>query len=94
MTEKQLQAAVLKLAKLRGWMAYHTYDSRKSQAGFPDLVLVRPPDLLFVELKSEKGVVSLAQEDWLLRLQNASVMRTRLWRPRDWTSGLIERTLI
>lgn len=93
MTERQLQDAVLRLARLGGWLAYHTHDSRRSQPGFPDLVLIRPPDLLFVELKSATGVVTLAQEDWLLRLQNARHVRTRLWRPTDWTSGLIERTL-
>ena len=94
MTERQLQEAVLKLARLRGWLCYHTHDSRRSQPGFPDLVLVRPPDVLFVELKSAKGVVSLAQEDWLLRLQHSKHVRTELWRPKDWTSGQIEKVLI
>ena len=41
MTEKQWQALVQETAQLAGWMAYHTYDSRRSAAGFPDLVLAR-----------------------------------------------------
>ena len=41
MNEAELQRNVLSLAAMTGWLAYHTYDSRRSQAGFPDLVLVR-----------------------------------------------------
>src|SRR5688572_19177552 len=40
-TERAFQAQVVKYARLMGWTAYHTHDSRRSQAGFPDLVLVR-----------------------------------------------------
>ena len=36
-TEKGFQAAVVELARLRGWLVYHTYDSRRSAKGFPDL---------------------------------------------------------
>ena len=39
--EKQVQSAILDVARLLGWRVYHTFDSRKSEAGFPDLVLVR-----------------------------------------------------
>ena len=41
MTEKKFQAAVLQIANMYGWLAYHTHDSRRSAPGFPDLVLVR-----------------------------------------------------
>jgi hypothetical protein len=50
-SEEELQANVLRTAGLLGWRYYHTRDSRKSAGGFPDLVLVRPPRLVFVELK-------------------------------------------
>ena len=63
MTEKELQAAVIELCKLFGWAYYHTYNSRRSVAGFPDLVLVRDR-IIFVELKSEKGRLSEAQAVW------------------------------
>lgn len=39
--ERDFQAAVMELARLLGWRVYHTWDSRKSEPGFPDLVLVR-----------------------------------------------------
>ena len=71
-TEKQFQAAVVKLAKLRGWLCYHTYDSRRSSPGFPDLVLVREGAVLFCELKSENGKVSEHQQVWLDALRKAA----------------------
>jgi hypothetical protein len=68
LTEKEWQAQVLDLARLYGWRhAYHTFDSRRSASGFPDLVLVRER-ALFAELKSKSGKVSAAQADWLAAL--------------------------
>jgi hypothetical protein len=51
MTEKQLQGAVVELAKRLGYLVYHTFDSRRSNPGWPDLVLCKPPRLIFAELK-------------------------------------------
>ncbi len=39
--EKQLQAQIVKTAGELGWKAYHSYFSDRSEAGWPDLVLVR-----------------------------------------------------
>jgi len=64
-SEKEWQSTVLDLATLGGWRSYHTFDSRRSAAGFPDLVLVRPPELIFAELKAEKGRTTPEQEAWL-----------------------------
>ena len=64
-TEAQLQDA-LRVAALRcGWFAYHTFDSRRSDPGFPDLVLVKNGVLLFFELKQQKGRVSVHQQAWI-----------------------------
>ena len=90
-SEKQFQAQVLQLAKLSGWLTYHTHDSRRSQAGFPDLVLVRPPAILFAELKSETGRVRPEQAAWLEALGGCRTVGARLWRPGDWPE--IEETL-
>ena len=38
MTEKQFQSHIVQYAKMRGWLVYHTHDSRRSEPGFPDLV--------------------------------------------------------
>jgi hypothetical protein len=83
-TEKQLQAQVVQLAQLGGWRTYHTHDSRRSAPGFPDLVLVRPPRLVFAELKSENGRIRPEQEMWLEALAGcAEAPESHLWRPRD-----------
>jgi hypothetical protein len=64
-TEAQFQSQVLHLARLYGWLPYHTYDSRRSHPGWPDLVLLRPPRLLFIELKAERGRLRPEQRRWL-----------------------------
>jgi hypothetical protein len=69
MSEKEFQAQVVQLATYYGWRVYHTHDSRRSAAGFPDLVLVRPPELIFAELKTEKGRIRPEQADWLADLE-------------------------
>lgn len=96
MKEKALQQAVLALAKLNGWMVYHTFDSRRSEAGFPDLVLVHPERRLMycVELKSETGKLTPAQARWLEAVYHVGYPPlAAVWRPQDWANGLIESTL-
>ena len=89
MTEKQFQAQVLEQAEWLGWRHYHTFDARRSPAGFPDLVLVRRGRLIFAELKAAAGKLTSAQIDWyaeLLAVQDAApgVVDVRSWRPADW----------
>lgn len=84
LSEKQFQAQVLQLANLSGWLYYHTHDSRRSQRGFPDLVLVRPPAVLFAELKSEGGDLRPEQTVWLEVLRGCESVEAALWRPSDW----------
>ncbi len=83
MNEREFQAQVVELATWMGWRVYHTYDSRRSHAGFPDLVLVRAPRVIFAELKSEKGIVSPDQRNWLGVLQACPGVEAYLWRPAD-----------
>ena len=59
MTEAEHLEQVKAVALTCGWRLYHTFDSRRSAAGFPDLVLVRPPRVIFAELKSEKGRLTI-----------------------------------
>ena len=92
MTERQLQDAVVELARLLGWRLFHTFDSRKSEAGFPDLCLVRRGRLIFAELKTEVGVASQSQTAWLEDLSRTPA-EVFIWRPEHWTSGEIERRL-
>jgi hypothetical protein len=88
-TEKEFQRVVCDLSVLLGWRKYHTFDARRSDLGFPDLVLVRDTVLLFVELKTEKGKVRPEQESWgqaLVQVEGAVPwnVKYRLWRPSQW----------
>ena len=88
--EDDFLAAVTELATLTGWLVYHTYDSRRSQAGFPDLVLARADKLIFAELKTNKGVIRAAQVTWLDTLGTLANkqpdVEVYLWRPKDWAA--------
>lgn len=82
---------VIPLIKTLGLHYYFTYDSRKSPEGFPDLV-VWHNKIIFRELKTEKGQITLKQQDCLESLNRAKG-DADIWRPSDWHSGRIEREL-
>ncbi len=84
-SERDFQQQVVDLARLHGWMVYHTHNSRRSEKGFPDLTLVRRDRLMFVELKTETGEVTPEQHAWLDALEWTGRVDVRVWRPRDWT---------
>ena len=89
-SERSFMGQVVAYARLMGWRCYHTYDSRRSDAGFPDLVLVRRPRVIFAELKSDRGKLTDDQRAWLEALDGCSVERY-IWRPSDWPK--VERIL-
>lgn len=86
-SEASFLQQVLDLAKVLHWRTYHTWNSVHSAGGFPDLVLVRRPRVLFVELKREDGAPTAAQQQWLDDLR-ACGQEARLWRPSDWPEVL------
>jgi hypothetical protein len=81
-SEKAWQEQVIEMATLTRWQHFHVYESRRSVAGWPDLTLVRPPELLVAELKTDRGRVTPAQRDWLALLAACGI-ETHVWRPRD-----------
>lgn len=84
MTERELQQAVTDAAQLYGWRVYHTYDSRRSPSGFPDLVLLRREQLIFVELKRQKRAkISAAQQAWIDELGAVTTISAGFVRPAD-----------
>lgn len=112
LTEKQLQNAVLEMAKRLGWRTAHFGNTvkivkrgagyktipDKAAAGFPDLVMVRPPRIIFVELKDHSGQLSDLQTEWIQDLmrcakEGVEEVEAYIWRPNDWESGIIERRL-
>ncbi len=84
--EKQFQAEVKALAEENHWLVYHDYDSRRSAAGFPDLVLVhvRRRLAIFAELKVKDRPPTPAQQRWLAALMGAGLTAV-LWTPGDWS---------
>ena len=80
MKEKDFQAQVIRIAKALGWLIYHTYDSRRSEPGFPDLVMVRGDRILYRELKTEKGRLAPHQKIWGEKLSEAGA-DYEVWRP-------------
>lgn len=93
MSEAVLLAHVRDAVKKLGGICYHTHDSRRSEAGFFDLVIVTAAgSLLFRELKSEKGKLSDEQEEWWRQLVRANA-DAGVWRPTHWLNGTIEREL-
>jgi hypothetical protein len=87
MTEKQFQDLITEAADANGWLHYHTHDSRRSDPGFPDLVLVKPGHpILFLEVKREKGRVSWQQTAWLnaINAADGDHVIACLVRPSDW----------
>lgn len=93
MSEADLHNVIMRLARLTGWLAYHTYDSRKSEPGFPDLILVKGETLLAVELKRQARKPNSSQQHWLAALGIVKQVEAYTWRPSDWLDGTIERRL-
>ncbi len=93
-SERDFQNRVVELARLRRWLVYHTHDSRRSDPGFPDLVMVRGGVLVFAELKSVRGRTTADQREWLAELRSVQattgmpgsyeVVKVHVWRPADW----------
>jgi hypothetical protein len=95
-TEDDVDREVRRLAGLYGWRHYHTRYSLRSQAGFPDVALLRPPRFILAELKRQGGVPTVArlvhdrrgyprwvegQLDWLADLTECPGVEAYLWWP-------------
>ena len=102
MTGKELQKAIIHLARLRGWKVAHfptIQDARGTWRtpvaadgkGFPDLLLVKDR-IVIAEIKGKGDRVREDQEDWITRFRIANV-ETYVWQPGHWTDGTIDAIL-
>jgi hypothetical protein len=87
MTETDLQDRIIAICKRLGLDVYHTHDSRRSEAGFPDLVIAGDYGHLFAELKRQDRHPTAPQQAWLDRL--AKTGTAVVWRPSDLIDGSI-----
>ena len=85
-SEKAFMHQVRDLAHLLRWQTYHPYLSIHSERGWPDLTFIRPPRLVFAELKTQKGKTTEHQDRWLALLREVEGVECYLWRPSDWDS--------
>lgn len=94
MTEGQLLEAIRGLAQVTGWLCYHTHDSRHSEPGFPDLVLLSAAQgrLIIAELKDATRKATPEQNKWLSALTHIGIENT-LWRPQHLRDRTIEHVL-
>jgi len=80
--EAEWRKLVLGWAARGGWRFYFTWRSDHSPAGFPDLVLCKPPRLLIIELKRERRHPTPAQREWMADLR-ACGLQVEVWYPHD-----------
>lgn len=87
-SEADFQTWVIGYAQLRGWRVAHFRPARTGRGwrtpmqgdpGFPDLVLARNGEIIFAELKAERGRLSAEQSQWAFALGRVWWE----WRPRD-----------
>lgn len=88
--EREFMARVKELAQRCGWLCYHTWDSRRSDEGFVDLVMVRRTRAVFAETKTARGKLRAKQTVWIAALVGAG-LECYCWRPAQWDE--IEATL-
>ena len=96
--EATFQKDVIDLAHTLGWRVAHFRTALNKRGhyqtpvgadgkGFPDLCMARRGRVVFAELKSEKGVLSDEQKDWIAELETHVADRPSheayVWRPRD-----------
>lgn len=96
LSEAEFQQQVIDLAHLRGWMVYHTHNSRFSESGFPDVLCVRKTEVVVFECKirgaklgkgkwNKKGTRWLpGQDEWLMALSQVPGITASEVRPSDW----------
>lgn len=100
MRERVLQQAVRDLCRTYGNLHYHTHRSERSEVGYPDSTIVAGDRLIFAELKTETGRITVDQARWIEALSRcacqacgAPAAAVRIWRPSDLLAGRVAEEL-
>ena len=99
--ENDLQRNIIELAEMLGYRCYHNARAKgnlraRTSPGFPDLVMVKAPRLIFTELKAPGKDLTPEQRVWKAELDWCDKPEVYgPWRPDDWddiTATLQRRT--
>lgn len=98
-SETEFQRWIIDTAKRCGWRYSHTYRALMQDGqwrttcstGWPDLVLVRGPRIVFMEVKAKTGRIDPAQDAWLDTL--AEIPCAEVWVVDPTMSADVLRTL-
>jgi len=92
LSEREWQAELVRTAEAAGWWCWHDADSRRNKAGLPDLIAIRGPRLLFIEVKAERGTLRPAQVEFFNRLRGVTGVEFYVFRPSDraWARKVLE----
>lgn len=91
MPESELQEAVIARMEVRGIRTWHDMDARRDRPGLPDLIAVGK-EVLWIELKSQRGRLRTEQEAFMTDLLNAG-QHVLLWRPENLYDGAVDRAI-
>ena len=83
MTETELLKNLRSEAVKCGWKVYRAQFSMYSVRGWPDLVCVKNGRVFAWELKTPRGTISKAQEEWIEALKAVPGIDARLVYPAD-----------
>ena len=90
--EREFQSILQEGLTREGWNWNHTYRMRTASGawristtavGFPDLLAIRPPHILALEVKADKGRMGPEQVEWLARFAALPTGLAWVLRPRD-----------
>ena len=97
MSENELERGIRRILKdlekqHRKVLAYHPWNSKNSESGWPDWSFVGPSGAMWRELKRQSEDPTPEQQEWLDALRAAGC-DAGVWRPSDLLSNRIGREL-
>jgi hypothetical protein len=92
-TEDQMEATIREAVELHGGRCWHVRDSRRLDVqDMPDLLIILPPHVALLELKSQRRKVTPGQQSVMELLERCHIVTSGIVRPepRDGEMSLNE----